>query len=472
MKRFLVVTSMVLAMATSVSAEVARAQEVMDVADLVEQHGAAVVNVSTTKMVKRGGAQGMPFMMPGDEQMQEFFRRFFPPNGQGGQPGAPMQDIPTRGEGSGFIVSSDGYILTNAHVVSGADEVIVKLIDKRKFTAKVIGADTRTDVAVLKITSPRSLPIAKLGDPSKLRVGEAVAAIGSPFGFENSVTAGIVSAKGRTLPSESYVPFIQTDVPINPGNSGGPLFNMRGEVVGINSQIYSRSGGYQGVSFAIPIDVAMEVVNQLKTGGKISRGWLGVIIQEVSADLAESFGLDRPRGALVAQVTEDGPAQKSGLQPSDVILKFAGKPVEDSSDLPRMVGMTKPGVKVPVQVWRKGAAKEINVVLGELPAEDSIAEGKGSKAYARGGVVLVELTPDQRRELKLNHGLLVEETTGDAARAGIRTGDIILAVNNTPMRSVEDFRKVINAVPKGKSAAILVRRGNGSLYVPLKISGE
>ena len=472
MKRFLVVTSMVLAMATSVSAEVARAQEVMDVADLVEQHGAAVVNVSTTKMVKRGGAQGMPFMMPGDEQMQEFFRRFFPPNGQGGQPGAPMQDIPTRGEGSGFIVSSDGYILTNAHVVSGADEVIVKLIDKRKFTAKVIGADTRTDVAVLKITSPRSLPIAKLGDPSKLRVGEAVAAIGSPFGFENSVTAGIVSAKGRSLPSESYVPFIQTDVPINPGNSGGPLFNMRGEVVGINSQIYSRSGGYQGVSFAIPIDVAMEVVNQLKTGGKISRGWLGVIIQEVSADLAESFGLDRPRGALVAQVTEDGPAQKSGLQPSDVILKFAGKPVEDSSDLPRMVGMTKPGVKVPVQVWRKGAAKEINVVLGELPAEDSIAEGKGSKAYARGGVVLVELTPDQRRELKLNHGLLVEETTGDAARAGIRTGDIILAVNNTPMRSVEDFRKVINAVPKGKSAAILVRRGNGSLYVPLKISGE
>ena len=472
MKRFLAVTSMVLAMATSVSAVEAVAKDIVDVADLVEQYGAAVVNVSTTKMVKRGGGQGMPFMVPGDEQMQEFFRRFFP-NGPGGQqPGAPMQDIPTRGEGSGFIVSSDGYILTNAHVVSGADEVIVKLIDKRKFTAKVIGADARTDVAVLKITSPRSLPIAKLGDPAKLRVGEAVAAIGSPFGFENSVTAGIVSAKGRSLPTESYVPFIQTDVPINPGNSGGPLFNMRGEVVGINSQIYSRSGGYQGVSFAIPIDVAMEVVNQLKTGGKISRGWLGVIIQEVTADLSESFGLDRPRGALVAQVTDGGPAEKSGLQPSDVILKFGGKPVEDSSDLPRMVGMTKPGVKVPVQVWRKGGAKEINVVLGELPTDDTLAEGKSAKAYTRGGVVLAELTADQRRELKLNHGLLVEETTGDAARAGIRTGDVILAVNNTPMRSVEDFRNVINAVPKGRSAAILVRRGEGSLYVPLKISGE
>ena len=472
MKKFLIVTSMVLAMATSVSAVEAVAKDIVDVADLVEQYGAAVVNVSTTKMVKRGGGQGMPFMVPGDEQMQEFFRRFFP-NGPGGQqPGAPMQDIPTRGEGSGFIVSSDGYILTNAHVVSGADEVIVKLIDKRKFTAKVIGADARTDVAVLKITSPRSLPIAKLGDPAKLRVGEAVAAIGSPFGFENSVTAGIVSAKGRSLPTESYVPFIQTDVPINPGNSGGPLFNMRGEVVGINSQIYSRSGGYQGVSFAIPIDVAMEVVNQLKTGGKISRGWLGVIIQEVTADLSESFGLDRPRGALVAQVTDGGPAEKSGLQPSDVILKFGGKPVEDSSDLPRMVGMTKPGVKVPVQVWRKGGAKEINVVLGELPTDDTLAESKSAKAYTRGGVVLAELTADQRRELKLNHGLLVEETTGDAARAGIRTGDVILAVNNTPMRSVEDFRNVINAVPKGRSAAILVRRGEGSLYVPLKISGE
>jgi serine protease Do len=469
MKKFLIATSMALSLVTAGLSPYTWAKDAVDVADLVEQHGAAVVNVSTTKLVKRG-TQGAPFAIPGDEQMQEFFRRFFP-NGPGGQRGAPMQDMPTRGEGSGFIVSSDGYILTNAHVVSGADEVIVKLIDKRKFTAKVIGTDARTDVAVLKITSPSRLPIAKLGDPAKLRVGEAVAAIGSPFGFENSVTAGIVSAKGRSLPTESYVPYIQTDVPINPGNSGGPLFNMRGEVVGINSQIYSRSGGYQGVSFAIPIDIAMEVVNQLKAGGKISRGWLGVVIQEVSSDLAESFGLDRPRGALIAEVTGGGPAEKSGLQSSDVILKFGGKPVEDSSDLPRMVGLTKPGVKVPVQIWRKGAAKEINAVLGELPADETLAENKETSAFIRGGVALSELTSDQRRELKLTHGLLVEETAGDAARAGIRTGDVILAVNNTPMRTVEEFRKAIGAVPKGRSAAILVRRGEGSLYVPLKISG-
>lgn len=468
MKKFLIATSMVISMAASAVSAPVLAKDVVDVADLVEQQGPAVVNVSTTKLIKRNSGPGVPFVIPGDEQMQEFFRRFFPPNIQG----APGQEMPARGAGSGFIVSPDGYILTNAHVVSGADEVIVKLIDKRKFTAKVIGTDTRTDVAVLKITSPSKLPTVRLGNPAQLRVGEAVAAIGSPFGFENSVTAGIVSAKGRTLPSESYVPYIQTDVPINPGNSGGPLFNMRGEVVGINSQIYSRSGGYQGVSFAIPIDVAMEVVNQLKSGNKISRGWLGVVIQEVSSDLAESFGLDRPRGALVSQVTPGSPAEKFGLQASDVILGFAGKPVEDSSDLPRMVGMTKPGVKVPVQVWRRGAMKEISVVLGELPADETVAQGQDNRAYSRGGLALSNLTPEQRRALKIDHGLLVEETTGDAARAGIRTGDIILAVNNTTVRSVEEFRKIIAGIPKGKSAAILVRRGDGSLYIPLKISGE
>jgi serine protease Do len=381
-----------------------------------------------------------------------------------------MQEIPARGAGSGFIVSSDGYILTNAHVVKGADEVVVKLIDKRKFTAKVVGTDTRTDVAVIKITAD-NLPAVKMGDPTKLRVGEAVAAIGSPFGFENSVTAGIVSAKGRSLPSENYVPYIQTDVPINPGNSGGPLFNMRGEVVGMNSQIYSRSGGYQGVSFAIPIDVAMEVVDQLKAGGKVSRGWLGVIIQEVTADLAESFGLDRPRGALVAQVQEDSPAAQSGLQASDVILMFNGRAVENSGDLPRMVGMVKPGTKIPVQVWRKGKTQELLVAVGELPGEEQLA-GKSSKAYSRGGLALSELTADQRREFSIDHGLLVEEVTGDAARAGIRVGDVILAVNNGKVATVDAFRKAISTVPKGKSAAILVRRGDGSLYVPLKISGE
>jgi len=461
MRKALAATALVFALSTP-----ALAREVMDVADLVETHGPAVVNISTTKMVKRG-VEGMPFAVPDEEDMQEFFRRFFPgvPGGRG-----PMQEIPARGAGSGFIVSSDGYILTNAHVVRDADEVEVKLIDKRKFIAKVIGADNRTDVAVIKITAS-SLPAVKLGDPAKLRVGEAVAAIGSPFGFENSVTAGIVSAKGRSLPSESYVPYIQTDVPINPGNSGGPLFNMKGEVVGINSQIYSRSGGYQGVSFAIPIDVAMEVADQLKRGGKVSRGWLGVVIQEVTADLAESFGLDRPRGALIAQVQADGPAARAGLQAADVILAFDGKLVENSGDLPRMVGMAKPGAKIPLQVWRRGKAETVLVELGELPGEEALA-GKSGKTYSRGGLALSELTSDQRRELKIDHGLLVEEVAGDAARAGIRVGDVILAVNNGKVATVEAFRKAIAAVPKGKSAAILVRRGEGSLYIPLKISGE
>jgi serine protease Do len=435
------------------------------VADLVEKQGPAVVNISTTKMVKRG-AEGFPFPLPDDDEMQDFFRRFFP-----GAPGGPAQEIPAHAAGSGFIVSSDGYILTNAHVVKGADEVVVKLIDKRKFTAKVVGADSRTDVAVIKIQAG-NLPAVKLGDPTKLRVGEAVVAIGSPFGFENSVTAGIVSAKGRSLPSESYVPFIQTDVPINPGNSGGPLFNMKGEVVGINSQIYSRSGGYMGVSFAIPIDVAMEVAKQLETGGKVSRGWLGVVIQEVTADLAESFGLDRPRGALVSQVQPDSPAAKAGLQPADVILEFNGKPVENSGDLPRMVGMAKPGTSIPVQVWRRGKLQSLSIVVGELPAETQQAEGSGGRAFLRGGLALSELNPDQRRALGLDHGLLVEDATGDAARAGIRAGDVILAVNNNKVATVDAYRKAIAAVPAGKSVAVLVRRGEGSLYVPLKISGE
>jgi serine protease Do len=446
----------------------ALAKDVLDVADLVEKEGPAVVNISTTTLVKRG-QQGLPFVVPNQEEMQEFFRRFFPgePGGQGG----PVQEIPAHGAGSGFIVSSDGYILTNAHVVKGADEVVVKLIDKRKYTAKVVGADARTDVAVIKITA-NNLPVVTLGDPAKLRVGEAVAAIGSPFGFENSVTAGIVSAKGRSLPSENYVPYIQTDVAINPGNSGGPLFNMKGEVVGINSQIYSRSGGYQGVSFAIPIDVAMEVVDQLKSTGKVSRGWLGVVIQEVTADLAESFGLDRPRGALVAQVQKDSPAHKAGLQAADVILEFNGQAVENSGDLPRMVGMAKPGTAIPLQIWRKGKLQQLHVVLGELPPENQQASAGNGKAFSRGGLALSELNVEQRRALGLDHGLLVEEATGDAARAGIRTGDVVLAVNNTKVATVEAFRKVIAAVPVGKSAAILVRRGEGSLYIPLKISGE
>ncbi len=444
----------------------ASAKEPIDVADLVEKQGPAVVNISTTKLVKRG-PENFPFAIPDEEELQEFFQRFFPPHGGRG---GPPREIPSRGAGSGFIVSDDGYILTNAHVVNDAEEVTVKLTDKRTFTARVVGTDARTDVALIQIDA-RNLPTLKLGDPDKLRVGEAVVAIGSPFGFENSVTAGIVSAKGRSLPSENYVPFIQTDVAINPGNSGGPLFNLRGEVVGMNSQIYSRSGGYQGVSFAIPIDVAMEVANALKSGGKVSRGWLGVVIQEVNADLAESFGLDRPRGALIAEVMEGAPAAKAGLQASDVILSFDGKAVENSSDLPRMVGATKPGSKVAVEVWRKGKLQRIDVELGELPGEAQ-ASAKDAKSFSRGGLVLSELGAEQRRELKLENGLLVEESTGDAARAGIRVGDIILAVNNAEVKTVESFRKAIGAVAIGKSAAILVRRGDNSLYVPLKITSD
>lgn len=439
---------------------------VLDVADLVEKNGPSVVNISTTKIVQH--SQGMPFQMPEEEEMLDFFRKFFPPGGP--QREGPPREIPSRGNGSGFIVSNDGYILTNAHVVQGVDEVTVKLTDKRKFTAKVIGYDTRSDVAVIKINAT-NLPAVAIGNPDKLRVGEAVIAIGSPFGFENSVTSGIVSGKGRSLPSENYVPFIQTDVAVNPGNSGGPLFNLRGEVVGVNSQIYSRSGGYQGVSFAIPIDVAMEVANQLKTSGKVARGWLGVVIQEVTSELAESFGLDRARGALVAEIQEDSPAARGGIQVSDVLLKFDNKPVENSGDLPRLVANVKPGSKVPVQVWRKGANKELFINVGEFPDEGKTAFGpKTQKSFSRGGLVLAELSKEQRKELKVNGGLLVEESKGDAVRAGIRVGDIILAVNNTEVGTVEQFRKLIAAVPVGKSAAVLVRRGDNSLYIPLKIS--
>ena len=439
----------------------------LDVADLVEKYGPAVVNISTTKIVQQRSQGVSPF--PENDEMFDFFRRFMPPGA--GSRGGPMREIPARGEGSGFIVSGDGYILTNAHVVQGADEVTVKLTDKRKFTAKVIGYDTRTDIAVIKINAG-NLPTVSIGDPDKLRVGEAVVAIGSPFGFENSVTSGIVSAKGRSLPSENYVPFIQTDVAVNPGNSGGPLFNQHGEVVGVNSQIYSRSGGYQGLSFAIPINLAMNVASQIKATGKVSRGWLGVSIQEVSSDLAESFGLDRPRGALISEVQEGSPAAKGGLQAADVVLKFDGIPIESSGDLPRVVGNTKPGAKVTVQVWRKGAFKDLAVVAGEMPADDKVALGSGDqKSYSRGGLVLSELTPEQRKELKLDSGLLVQEVAGDALRAGIREGDLILAVNNTEVRTVEQFRKLIGAVAAGKSAAILVRRGDASLYIPLKISG-
>lgn len=443
-----------------------------DFSELAEKQGQAVVNISTTHIM-RGQSQAMPFPFDESDPAFEFFKRFIPRNPGGGVP----RDFENKSLGSGFIVSGDGYILTNAHVVDGADEVTVRLTDKREFKAKTIGADKRTDVALLKINAT-GLPVVKLGDPAQLKVGEWVVAIGSPFGFDNSVTAGIVSAKGRSLPQENYVPFIQTDVAINPGNSGGPLFNMRGEVVGINSQIYSRSGGYMGVSFAIPIDVAMEVQNQLRISGKVSRGRLGVVIQEVNKELAESLGLGKPMGAVVNSVESNGPAEKAGIEAGDVILKFDGKTINNSADLPRMVGITKPGTRSTVQVWRKGATREINVVIGEVP-DDKLAGVKPQRSAKsveqpanRLGLVVSELTADQKRELKMNFGLLIEDVRGAGARSDLRPGDIIIAVISkgatTEVKTVDQFNKLLAMFEKGSNVTLLIRRGEMQTFITIK----
>jgi len=442
----------------------AQVQGLPDFADLVEKQGPAVVNVSTTSTSRGGGAQSP---VPEDDPFYDFFRRFGPP-----QP----KDYETRSLGSGFIVSADGYILTNAHVVDMADDVTVKLNDKREFKAKVIGADKRTDVAVIKIEAT-GLPAVRIGDPEKLRVGEWVLAIGSPFGFESTVTAGIVSAKGRSLPQENYVPFIQTDVAINPGNSGGPLFNLKGEVVGINSQIYSRTGGFMGLSFAIPIDVAMDISNQLRTAGRVSRGRIGVVIQEVTKELAESFGLPRPNGALVNSVEKGGPAEKAGIEASDVILKFDGKTVTSSSDLPRIVAQTRPGSKVTAQIWHKGAGRDVTITVGQMPEEKAAQrparkETKPGNVVARLGLTLSELNADQRKELGINGGLLVEEAQGAAAKAGIRRGDVLMAINNQDVKSVEQLNQLLGQFEKSRSVALLIRRGDGALYVPLRLDGN
>lgn len=444
------------------------ARELPDFTELVEKQGAAVVNVSTTQVVRNTQAfPGMPNLPEGDP-FYEFFRRFAP-------------QVPREQEsqslGSGFIISADGYILTNAHVVDSADKITVRLADKREFKAKVIGADKRTDVALLKIDAS-GLPKVSQGDPNLMKVGEWVLAIGSPFGFDSSVTAGIVSAKGRSLSQENFVPFIQTDVAINPGNSGGPLFNMKGEVVGINSQIYSRSGGYMGLSFAIPIDVAMDVVNQLRTSGKVTRGRIGVIIQEVTRELADSFGMSKPTGALISNVEKGGPADKAGVQPSDVVLKFDGKLVNSSGDLPRMVAAARPGAKVVVQLWRKGQVSEVSLVVGETVAETRLAQrgSKGGSAPApasesseRLGLILSELTPEQKAELKVEGGLLVEEAKGAAARGDLHRGDVILAIGNFPIRSLEQFNEILKQIPKGRNVALLVRRDEVASYVAIKL---
>lgn len=435
-----------------------RAGSLPDFTELAEKQSPSVVNITTTQDIRPRSRGKAP------DEMYEFFRRFGMP--EFGMPEqAPGRAHPRRGQGSGFIVSADGYILTNTHVVDDADEVTVKLSDRREFRAKVIGSDEKTDVALLKIEAD-SLPKVVIGDPGRLKVGEWVLAIGAPFGFENSVTAGIVSAKGRSLPQENYTPFIQTDVAVNPGNSGGPLFNMKGEVVGINSQIISRSGGYMGLSFAIPIDVAMEVMGQLKGGGKVSRGRLGVLVQEVTADLADSFGLGAPRGALVAEVEADSPADKAGIKPSDIIIKFDGKPIDASIDLPRMVGATKPGSQVAVTVWRKGASHDLSVKVGEMESVVDVAGDSGKPDQA--GLVVSALKAEQKRQLKIESGVLVEEAVGAAARAGVRPGDVIVAAGNQPVNSADDLAKAIN-VKGRKSVALLVKRGDGSIYIPLRL---
>jgi serine protease Do len=427
--------------------------------DLVKQAGPAVVNISTTQRVRQE-ARGLP-ELPEDDPFSDFFRRFTP------QP--PNGEFEARGMGSGFIISPDGYVLTNAHVVAEADEVVVRLTTKREYKAKVIGADVRTDVALVKIDAA-DLPYVKSGDPNRLEVGEWVAAIGAPFGFENSVTSGIVSAKGRSLPQETYVPFIQTDAALNPGNSGGPLFNMRGEVIGINSMIYSQTGGYMGLSFAIPIDIAMDIVQQLRTSGRVTRGRIGMLAQELTPELAASFGLKDVGGALVAMVEKGGPADKAGIMPGDVILGFDGKPVQTSADMARMAGSTKPGTTVTLDVWRKGEKKQVKVAVEELPPDRTPASAQTEPERAapnRAGMVLGELTPQQRSRLKLDSGLLVRRATGPAQRAGIQSGDLVLAINDVPAKSVVEFEAEL-AKNAGKTVALLIRRGQETLYVPLK----
>ncbi len=432
-------------------------QMLPDFAAVVEANKGAVVNITATKVAAAGEPE-RPFGRgtPGDNPLFEFFRRFE----------APVPQVPMRGMGSGFIVATDGVILTNAHVVEGADEVQVKLTDRREFKGTVEGIDKVTDIAVVKIAAT-GLPAVKFGDPSQIRVGEWVLAIGSPFGFENTVTAGIVSATSRSLPQGNYVPFIQTDAAVNPGNSGGPLFNLKGEVIGINSQIYSGTGGYMGLAFAIPIDVASNVKDQLLKTGKVERGRIGVTIQEVNASLAKSFGMDRPHGALLSSVETGGPADKAGLKAGDVIVSFAGKPIDTSSQLPPLVAATPPGTKLPLEVWREGKQQSFSVVLGEMASERVARAPAQPQDQGKLGLSVRPLSAAERNALGGVQGLVIEQVGGPAAQAGLRPGDLILAVNGTPVKSVEDLQRIV-AKLKG-SAALLIRRGDASLFVPLEV---
>jgi serine protease Do len=430
--------------APAITAPTASTHGAPDFTKLVEQAGPAVVNISVTKEVK---AQATPF--DENDPMFEFFRRFNIPT--------PKQ-APMHGIGSGFIVSADGYILTNAHVVDDVKEVHVKLTDRREFTAKVVGTDKKTDVALIKIAAT-NLPSVHIGDSKGVKVGQWVVAMGSPFGFENSVTAGIVSAKSRSLPGDGYVPFIQTDVAVNPGNSGGPLFDLDGNVVGINSQIYSQSGGYMGLSFAIPIDVAMQVKDQLQASGHVTRGRIGVAVQNVNQSLAQSFGLPKPEGALVSSVDEKGPAKRAGLRPGDVILAWNGTPIDESSQLPVLVANTKPGQRAQVKVWRNGAERTLGVTVGTMPNEQVASANEANPDANSGKLGLMVQQSDE--------GLVVAQSSGPAAAAGVQPGDVILGVNDQPVKSVRELRKAVEKA--GKHIALLVQRGDATVYVPVDL---
>jgi serine protease Do len=449
-----------------------------DFADLAERSGPAVVNIRTTERVKEAAQGARPQAPEGldeNDPFYEFFRRFFPPGQRPPQQqgprgrGAPGDEVP-RGVGSGFIISQDGYLLTNHHVVEGADEIYVTLTDKRELRGRLIGSDRRTDVALVKIDAT-GLPVLKIGDPARLRVGEWVMAIGSPFGLDNTVTAGIVSAKGRD--TGDYLPFIQTDVAVNPGNSGGPLLNLAGEVVGINSQIYSRTGGFMGISFAIPIDEAMRVADQLKGTGRVVRGRIGVGIAEVTKDVAEALGLPRASGALVRNVEANGPADRGGVETGDIILRFQGRPIERSSDLPRLVGGTKPGTQAAVEVWRKGSTRELQLTVGELEPEQSAAASREAGEGAQGagnplGLVVAELSDERKQQLRVRSGVVIQSASGAAARAGLRAGDVLLALNNQDVSSVRQFNELSARLDRSRTHVLLIRRGDSAQYVPIR----
>ena len=444
----------------------AHARELPDFTALVEDNSPAVVNISTTQ--RRHARQTLPEMpdIPPDSPFHDFFRRFF---GEG-----QIEDRGAESLGSGFIISTDGYVISNNHVIRDADEIIVSLSDRRAFKAEVVGTDERSDVALLKIDA-QNLPVVKLGKGYNLKVGEWVLAIGSPFGFDHSVTQGIVSAKGRSLPRENYVPFIQTDVAINPGNSGGPLFNLDGEVVGVNSQIFSRTGGFMGLSFAIPIEVAMNVADQLRTKGRVSRGWLGVLIHDVDPKLAESFGLDKPQGAAIAKVLSGSPAEQAGLQVNDVVLAFNEHRVERSSDLPPIVGSTPVGTKVPVEILRKGESKTLFVLTAELPDENdlqiaAIAEPNSATA-SNLGLSVSDLTAEQRESLDVpKNGVLVKDANGGAAsEAGFQPGDVILMLNGEHVKDSQHFSELATTLQSGKTVRILVQRSGNPIFLPLTV---